>query len=230
MDIISHINLNFPEGKQIQTNEEHSKGVASLAKKFASEFGMGEWGYAMGILHDKGKEQQAFQDYIRIINGISATPLNGRDKSHAYVGALLAKELYGRLSEFMVNQIAGHHAGLYDYTELGQIMTKNIPSDVSSVSEKTALNLEKLKSISDVSCVNHFYRMLYSCLVDADWLDTERFMNPESFESRQNKTSLSDIKRRLDAKIQGFMSAPDTQVNRIRRQVQEECFKASVLP
>ena len=48
-----------------QSNEEHLEGVAKLAEQFASEFGMGSWGYVLGLLHDKGKERKSFQDYIK---------------------------------------------------------------------------------------------------------------------------------------------------------------------
>jgi len=34
---------------------DHLKEVASLAKKFADEFGCGEWGYLAGLWHDIGK-------------------------------------------------------------------------------------------------------------------------------------------------------------------------------
>ena len=69
---ISHIRKN-PDGEiaAYQSNEEHCLGVAILARQFASEFGMGDWGYALGLLHDKGKEKKEFQDYIRDVNGIS---------------------------------------------------------------------------------------------------------------------------------------------------------------
>ena len=83
---ISHIRKN-PDGEiaACQSNEEHCLGVAILARQFASEFGMGDWGCALGLLHDKGKEKKEFQDYIRDVNGMSGykgwTP---RGKAHAY--------------------------------------------------------------------------------------------------------------------------------------------------
>ena len=53
---ISHIRTSSNgEIEAFQNNEEHSLGVAKLARTFASEFGMGTWGYVLGILHDKGK-------------------------------------------------------------------------------------------------------------------------------------------------------------------------------
>ena len=45
----------------IQTNDEHCRGVASRAEGFSSVFGMGDWGRLMGLLHDRGKESDAFQ-------------------------------------------------------------------------------------------------------------------------------------------------------------------------
>ncbi len=45
----------------VQSNHDHQRGVAERAECFAAEFGMGEWGRVLGLLHDKGKEQQGIQ-------------------------------------------------------------------------------------------------------------------------------------------------------------------------
>lgn len=229
---IAHIKKSGQEPSQchIQSLEEHTQGVAELAEKFATEFGFGEWGYAMGLLHDKGKEKSAFQNYIRKENGMKFSPFNYDEKKHAYVGALLAKKVYGQLGDIITNQIAGHHAGLYDYTELENIMTKDVPDEVDCNIDRLSLPTDVFRSLSDVSAINHLFRMLYSCLVDADWLDTERFMDKVSYEARQNVTTMQELKVRLEVKLQDFKKAPDTPVNRIRQQVQSECLKASSLP
>lgn len=60
--IISHVKRSDME---IQLNEDHQNGVAELASKFAYEFGMGDYGFIMGKLHDKGKEQIEWQKYIQ---------------------------------------------------------------------------------------------------------------------------------------------------------------------
>ena len=114
MSIISHINPK--ENWAIQSNEDHSNGVAKLCSKFASEFGMGTFGKIAGLLHDKGKEKKAFQQHIKRESGLEPHIKVDGDYSHAYVGALIAKQLYPQIHPFLSTQIIGHHRGLYNYT------------------------------------------------------------------------------------------------------------------
>lgn len=71
---ISHIRRNLQGELEYQSNEEHCLGVAKLARMFAREFGMGDFGYAMGMLHDKGKKSMSF----RIIFWMQTTFLDTR--------------------------------------------------------------------------------------------------------------------------------------------------------
>ncbi|WP_331561775.1 CRISPR-associated helicase Cas3' [Chlorobium sp.] len=72
--------------------------------------------------------------------------------------------------------------------------------------------------------VHVWIRMLYSCLVDADFLDTERFMSPEKADLRPNAVDLEMLKERFDlymaVKENG---SPDTPVNRARKNILREC-------
>ena len=68
--IVSHIRQDGKGEYVCQSNDEHCLNVAEMANKFAASFGMGEWGYVLGQLHDKGKEKHQFQEYIRDVNGI----------------------------------------------------------------------------------------------------------------------------------------------------------------
>ena len=61
---ISHIRV-LNDSFEFQSNEEHQQGVAKMAAKFADTFGMKEYGELLGLLHDKGKEQESFQQHIR---------------------------------------------------------------------------------------------------------------------------------------------------------------------
>jgi len=191
---------------------------------------MEEWGRVMGLLHDKGKEKKDFQNYIKTVGGIVDNPLHWNDKDHAYVGALIAKKVYGPLGDLMTNQIAGHHTGLYDYGKLRSIMQKEIPAEVDCNIERFDLDSNTFKRVTGSEEFNHLWRMLYSCLVDADFLDTERFMDEDSYRTRGIHTTMKDLKEKLDKKLTEFESFPNTPVNEIRQQVQNECLKAFSLP
>ena len=65
-NIISHIRQ---LDMKIQSNDEHQRGVAALAERYAAQFGMGDLGRLMGFLHDKGKEQTDWQKYIQGVTG-----------------------------------------------------------------------------------------------------------------------------------------------------------------
>ena len=130
--IISHIKQ-VGTNWEIQLNEGHQKGVADFASKFADEFGMAEWGRVLGLLHDKGKEQKTFQQHIQKESGYTPDIKVEGDYSHAYVGALIAKELFNNppYYQFIDNILMGHHRGLYDHGDKEEILKKEMPNDVS---------------------------------------------------------------------------------------------------
>lgn len=88
--VISHLYQDADSGEWIiQTNEEHQRGVAELTAAFAGQFGYFSWGYALGMLHDKGKERNAFQQYIHKANGLSVTDNKVyKEHNHAFVGGI----------------------------------------------------------------------------------------------------------------------------------------------
>ena len=229
---ISHIRKNATgEIECFQSNEEHCKAVAELAKEFASEFGMGVWGYILGLLHDKGKEKKEFQEYIQDVNGIPGHKhWTQKGKAHAYVGAIMAKKLYGNSAlSFFCNQIASHHRGLYDYYELEKIVNQPWPEDVIQEMERCKLTQPSFKMRKE-DC-HHLSRMLFSCLVDADYLDTEAFMNEADAHMRGSHTPLSSLTLQLEKYIERLQhDAVDSDVNRIRKKVQERCSMMSAQP
>lgn len=230
---ISHI-LKDSTGKIIafQSNEEHCLGVAELARMFASEFGMGDFGYVMGLLHDKGKEKEEFQNYIRYENGLTDKKRYTQEgKQHAYVGGLLAKELYKREYCLIGNPIMGHHRGLYDYIDIEKEEKESVPMEVTT---PDALLLSYpswfQNGVLQPKDFHHIERILYSCLVDADYLDTERFMQPQQFDLRCGKTSLECLLTKLNTFLSNF-GQPKTELNKIRNNIQQRCLdKATVVP
>ena len=225
---ISHIHKN-PSGElSIQSNEEHQQSVASLAATFAGEFGMSDWGHFIGMIHDKGKERDDFQNYIRRENGINAPLYN--DKTHAWIGALLAKRLAPQLFPLTAFPILGHHAGLCDFTKLDEIKNKEIPSEVNCNVFLKDPSLDFFKDHNlflpdKQKYIHHVIRMLFSCLVDADFLDTELFMQPDKSTVRTTTCKLTDLLPKLESYLSNFKA--DTPINIIRKEIQDCCRKSA---
>lgn len=219
---ISHVRIS---DMSTQTNEEHQLGVAKRAHDFAESFNMGEWGRVLGLLHDKGKEKKAFQQHIIKESGLNPTIKVEGDYRHAYVGALIAKKLFPQQHLLIDNPLMGHHRGLYDDGDMKEVMKKEIPDDVCVEKIDAHLNIPQLEKRHDI---HHLQRMLYSCLVDADYLDTEAFMQPEQSKQRGKYDSLATLEDKLEAYLSRLkQGAPDTEVNRIRNEVQQCCIKES---
>lgn len=202
----------------IQLNEEHQEGVAQRAESFASEFDMGDCGRIMGLLHDKGKEQVDWQKYIQ---GIVM-----RGPHHAYVGACIAQKQYPQIAPLIAQPIAGHHRGLYDYCDYTEAIKSGVPDDVT-ISEKIPFAFPKFPKMEQYD-YHHLVRMMFSCLVDADSLDTESFMNPEQAKLRGCHTTMQELLGRMENHLLELRSnARNSEVNRIRNYVQERCVRES---
>lgn len=221
-NIISHVRMT---DMVCQSNDDHQRGVAERAEAFAAEFGMAEWGRVLGLLHDKGKEQRAFQQHIIKESGLNPNVKVEGDYRHAYVGTLIAKKVFPQQHLLMDNALMGHHRGLYDNGEMNEVMKSEIPDDVSVESIDAHLDIPRLGKPQDI---HHLQRMLYSCLVDADYLDTEAFMQPEQSKQRGRYDSLAALEEKLEAYLSRLkIHASDTEVNRIRNEVQQCCIKES---
>lgn len=199
-----------------------------MAERFAGTFGMGEWGRILGLLHDKGKEQRAFQQHIRKDSGYDENAQVDGDYTHAYVGALLAHVHYEDVLPFLAYPIMGHHAGLHDYIDYEHTLEKKIPKDVSDIQNVEKLHIPEVLYSAKPYMQHHIIRMLFSCLVDADFLDTEGFMTPQEAELRKRHDSLADMLPKLESYLLELnRNAEDTKVNGIRRQIQEWCVQKS---
>lgn len=229
--IISHLRRSSSGMIEYQSNDIHSKNVAEIGRSFANEFGMGELCYVMGLLHDKGKEKKEFQDYIQDVNGIEGhTSYSSQGKAHSYVGGLLAKKHLPFIYPLIGNPLMGHHRGLYDYIDIERKEGKEIPYD-EGVTDPVSLPDASLPSWFHSECIkgkdiHHVERMLFSCLVDADYLDTESFMQPEQMSFRGAKATLPDLLPVLLDYLTSF-GEPKTTVNKIRSAVQRVCLEES---
>lgn len=220
---ISHID----ENRNIQSNEEHQQGVANLTRSFAEEFQMGDCGYVMGLLHDKGKEQVEWQKYIQGVTGYNKEYANVKSgPNHAYVGACVVEKQYPQIAPFIAQPIAGHHRGLYDYCDYKEVIKEGIPEGITSEDTLpyTFPRFSKLKEFD----YHNLVRMLFSCLVDADSLDTESFMTPDQASLRGSHTTMEELLSKLESYLLKLKAnAIVSEVNTIRNYVQEQCIKES---
>ena len=221
---ISHLKNNNVNEWFFQSNEEHSKGVAQLAASFAEKIGLKEWGTVLGMFHDKGKEQEKFQRYIRTVSGY-VQDLEGVERTpHAYVGALLAKSLYPESYPILSMPIMAHHAGLYDYADFNKRMEQEIPDDIKC-DDLIAINIKMpTNKVWKQQDFHHLIRVLYSCLVDADFLDTEQFMDNSRAEFRKKQKSLKDLLPMLESFLMELSeSSEKTELNELRSSIQNRC-------
>lgn len=220
--IISHVRQ---ADMAIQSNDDHQQYVAERAEAFAAEFGMGAFGRIMGLLHDKGKEQVEWQRYIQGVTGYNkeyAHVMSG--PHHAYVGAVIAQRQYSQIAPLIAQPIAGHHRGLYDYYKYVEETKQEMPKDVA-IDAPVPYRLPKLPKLERFD-LHLLIRMLFSCLVDADSLDTEAFMEPGQAKLRGCHTSMPELLKMLETHLQGLKAnASNTDVNHIRNYVQEQCVK-----
>lgn len=229
----------------------HLHAVASLAGAFAATFGARDWGRLAGLWHDLGKYRPGFQRYIRQTRDPDAhieQRVGGHDKTHSLAGAAHAIERlgaqHGTLLAFL---IAGHHAGLPDLNEAdgggaslkarlssadgrreyAEAVAQDIPPDVLAGDRPQA------PSVRDDGFAL-WMRMLFSCLVDADFLDTEAYFMPEQAKQRGCYPSLADMQRVLDAHMQGMTemasAAGLSVVDAQRAEVLAACKAKAALP
>lgn len=203
---------------------EHLQAVARLAGEKAAFFGGGELAALAGLLHDLGKYTDEFQrriagDAIRV--------------DHTSRGAILAVERYGALGQLLAYGIAGHHAGLANGREAGErtaLADRLKGVDLPRLLETWHAEIElpdrlqppplKPRPGRGFFQLAFLGRMLFSCLVDADYLDTEAFYDrTEGRRSlrEQARPSLAELRAALDGHLAEFKG--DTLVNLLRGEI-----------
>lgn len=242
--IISHCRRDDNTGKWlIQENDDHCAGVARLTHKFASLFGMGNIGYVAGLLHDLGKERKEFQRYIRTANDMEPCERYRGEHKHSYVGMLASYKIYKKspISLIMGSIIEAHHRGLYDANEeeIKRRLTESLPEPVKGRLDEiqNAVNryqqeiqqeiYEVLKGAKPQDA-QMLIRMLFSCLVDADRLDTEAFMKGIDIPKRDNCGEMEQLYHTLLSHIRNIESScVKSDINDIRHYIVEECLTSA---
>lgn len=228
-----------------QTLEEHLLGTARLAERFAEAFNSGSWGYSAGIGHDTGKAPKAWQDYLCNKSGYDEDAhLESKTgkKDHSAPGAKLIEEVLGKIMGRILSYcIAGHHAGLPDWVgsqaalafRLQNASTTDIPDEYRKLVLSHRAQSAPWQFEADGLDMSLWIRMLFSSLVDADFLDTELYMDGDKADNRGRYLAIPDLLDRFTSymaeKAAVAMSEADTPVNRARQTVLADCRAAAAL-
>lgn len=245
---IAHVAFEADGRPRLQAVAEHLGSVAELASSFAAPFGGSEWAELAGRWHDLGKFQPAFQSYIRRATGYDAdtSPDGGGPGrvDHSTPGAIHAVERLGAMSargasvgRLLAYAIAGHHAGLPDWSQAQggrgalevRLAERRMEYD-ATVSVSAARSwLESTPPGGGPPRRAHtalWLRMLFSALVDADFLDTERFMHPAKTSERVGWASLRDVASAFE-RFMSSQARTDTPLNRRRSEILGWCKAAA---
>lgn len=217
----------------------HLSAVAESASIFAQPFQSGDWAYNAGWLHDLGKADVRFQQYLLRENGLDDASYDSDRVNHSSAGAAFAEEKMGPcIGRVLAYLIAGHHAGLPDFypdeTQLAALQKRLEEGYANLVHVRHYVDTQSshLKPLQqppaflkdNTQGVHLWIRMLYSCLVDADFLDTEAFMQPQASVRRNGFDNISTLKQRFDTALaKKVNTAPATPVNAIRQEILTAC-------
>jgi CRISPR-associated endonuclease/helicase Cas3 len=228
--------------------KEHLNDVADRAEGFARKIGAERIAYYVGLWHDLGKYNPEFQAFLQQCDRAEKA---GQKKPttkvpHAIYGAILAKELLNH--DYLSFMIAGHHTGLADRVELkSKLNDPNLQQVYSTVIQLAELEIPDLKKIpklnaplkaviKDKVALGLFLRLVFSCLIDADRLDTEKFDNLDQYQQREiraNAVTLEQLWQTFQKKQLEFVKSPSpaaAEVNLVRTEVYENCLTAAEKP
>ncbi len=214
----------------------HLKEVAELAKQFADKFSAGNLAYWIGLWHDLGKSNPKFQNYLKACRqGESHETVPHAIWGAALVYLLLTSEgKEGRWEEIAL-AIAGHHSGIGQPGTLSQRFVEQIKNSHNLCQQmlRYAKKLPSLPSVNLPELTNTqkelFIRMVFSALVDADYLNTEKHFNEKQYILRRRLQGIKDLWFRFNINQKQLMSSVDTktQINKIRKEVYELCDEAA---
>jgi CRISPR-associated endonuclease/helicase Cas3 len=218
---------------------EHLTETADLAFALGEDAGVSELAKTAGMLHDIGKYSKEFQARLRGSN---------RRVDHATAGAREIVKLFpdNPFAEILSYCIAGHHTGLPDYgskgdtAEDGTLLARREKKELKNYDayqteiDPKLLTLsprhlkpacfrieEKEKAYTGFS-VAFLTRMVFSTLVDADWLETERYMQGEA-KPRGQHVDITTLAEQFNQFLRRFDN-PQNELNCKRTETLKHCL------
>ena len=222
---------------------EHLEKVAELSARFAEKCQSEGWGFAAGLWHDLGKYRSGFQMYIRDASGFERENahveqgVHSPRVTHSTAGAVHAINQWPSIPGYILAYlISGHHSGLPDWSggrgslehrlaeatkEYQESFAAGVPEQLLTAAQPAVPDVARsLKSIA------LWMRILFSSLVDADFLDTESYMCPENVGKRNQYPQLNELHSLFFEKMSTLQkNAEQTPLNVIRKSIFEACHR-----
>ena len=230
MEYVTHLR----EDGSYQPLKEHLEGTATRSAKFAASFGASFHAERTALLHDIGKYSPNGQRRQR-------DPEHTAKVDHSTAGAKAAADLDDMPAAFA---IAGHHGGLPDLgtrlslddgTLCARLNKKLTGGDDpsawrSEISLPTGVQpTPPWLPRNDARLTAMYIRMLFSCLVDADFLDTERALSKEE-KPRGIGDSMPALLEKLQAHVAKWLEEPKSDLCALRNEVLRRCLRGSEDP
>jgi len=216
-----------------QLLKDHLTNTADLAAGFGADAGISELARVAALMHDLGKYSKAFQ---KRLEG------SGRKVDHATAGARTVMEVFNKteldrsLATMLAYCIAGHHTGLPDHGSSidvdgdGTLAARLDPGkkkleDFSAYKMEIdtaplALNPRPVKTSNQSFSLAFMTRMLYSALVDADFQETETFIQGEK--ARGGYASIEELCETFNTAMRKFEN-PQGEINKKRTETLKAC-------
>lgn len=215
------------ETKTFQSLEEHHSNTGAICASIAKKFNAEIEGDTIGKQHDNGKATDGFQNRVKY----------GGDKvDHSTAGAMHVLNQTHDIG--LAACIMGHHGGLPNIgsttdaigypTFMGRKKKWDAKQIIRPNSDFKPLDIPALTQTKRSLLSESFrIRMLYSCLVDADFLDTERFMQGKK--PRGISDDIPTLCKRLQAKLDSWAN-PESELNQLRNEITQSCLNAHSFP
>lgn len=220
--------------EQWQPLIEHLKNTAELAREFGQDANIGELAYIAGLFHDLGKYSEEFQRRLEGGPKVDHSTAGAKELQHL----LKLKGSSGEaLASLLIYPILGHHAGLPDYgneidVEGGTVcarLKRAIPDysaykselELSTISVPQRVHIRPYPENGGFSFA-FLTRMIFSALVDADFQETETYM--QGARPRGQHDDITTLKNRLHEYLERFKN-PIDEIGKNRNSTLQACIE-----
>ena len=243
---------------ELQPLSEHLTHVGEYSREFAKDLGLGNTAFIIGVLHDMGKYSSAFQEYIfkaknneffneeKVDHGV----YGGKYIYEKYIN----KKEYGWIARDVISQvITYHHGGLPDninennknpmlerFRKISDEEMREVENQYFKEMKNLDFDLLFEKSTEEIKNVcakfsdrkydiGMLVKTLYSCLVDADRLDSFLFTVSEKPEIEfDSKTIFKEYSEKLENKLIEFnknknINEGTANLNKYRNIISQKC-------